>query len=213
MTTNTSENEQGLRQIIDMIRGISIVILLLHFYFYCYAALLEWHFTIPIVDRIFTNIQRTGLFSSFIKTKLIAIGFLLLSLAGARGRKTQQLTYQEPLTYLAIGMTVYFGSQLIFLITSLPATMLAGAYMTLTVCGYLLVLTGGALLSRVIQNGISKEVFNDENETFPQEERLLENDYSINLPTIFQHRGERKGWINLVNGRRGILIAGSPPSL
>src|SRR5580698_8541471 len=104
MTTNTSENEQGLRQIIDLLRGISIVILLIHFYFYCYAALREWQLTIPIVDRIFTNIERTGLFSSFIKTKLIAVGFLLLSLIGSRGRKTQQLRYREPMTYLALGL-------------------------------------------------------------------------------------------------------------
>ncbi len=212
MTTNTSENEQGLRQIMDMTRGISIIVLLIHFYFYCYTALREWQLTIPIVDRIFTNIQRTGLFSSFTKTKLIAIGFLLLSLIGSRGRKTQQLTYREPLIYVGVGMTVYFGSQLVFLISSLSATLLSAVYMSLTVCGYLLVLMGGALVSRVIQNGLSDEVFNDENETFPQEERLLENDHSINLPTRYRHRSERKGFINIVNGRRGVLIAGSPGS-
>jgi hypothetical protein len=212
MTTNTSENEQGLRQIMDMTRAISIVVLLLHFYFYCYAAFREWQLTFPIVDRIFTNIRRTGLFSSFIKTKLIAIGFLLLSLIGSRGRKTQQLGYREPMIYLAVGITVYFGSQLIFLISSLSAAVLAVAYMTTTVSGYLFILTGGALLSRVIRNGLSDEVFNDENETFPQEERLLENDHSINLPTLYRHQGQHNGWINLVNGRRGVLIAGSPGS-
>jgi YWFCY protein/Type IV secretory system Conjugative DNA transfer len=182
MTTNTSENEQGLRQIIDLTRGISIVILLIHFYFYCYVAFHEWHLTLPIVDRIFINIQRTGLFSAFIKTNL------------------------------AVGITVYFGSQLIFLISSLPATILAVTYMTLTIIGYILVLTGGALLSRVIRSGLSDEVFNDENETFPQEERLLQNDYSINLATLYRHHGERQGWINIINGRRGVLIAGSPGS-
>jgi hypothetical protein len=210
MTTNTSENEQGLRQIMDMTRAISIVILLLHFYFYCYAAFRDWQLTFPIVDRIFYNIQRTGLFSSFMKTKLIVIGFLLLSLIGSGGRKTQQLTYREPLTYLIIGISVYLGSQLIFLFSSLTATTLATAYMIVTVCGYVLLLTGGALLSRVIQNGLSDEVFNDEFETFPQEERLLCNDYSINLPIRYRHRGERRSWINIVNGRRGVLIAGSP---
>jgi hypothetical protein len=212
MTTNTSENEQGLRKIMDMTRGISLVILLIHFYFYCYAALREWHLTIPLVDRIFINVRRTGLFSSFIKTKLIAIGFLLLSLIGSRGRKTQQMNFRQAMTWLAVGIPLYFGSQLIFLIRSLPATTLAAAYMIVTICGYLLILTGGALLSRVIQNSLGDEVFNDENETFPQEERLLKNAYSINLPTLYQHRGERQGWINIVNGRRGVLIAGSPGS-
>ena len=34
---NTGENEQGLRKIIDMTRLISIVLLALHFYYYCYS--------------------------------------------------------------------------------------------------------------------------------------------------------------------------------
>ncbi len=212
MTTTTGENEFDLRRISDLARGVSIVILLIHFYFYCYAALREWHLTIPVVDQIFIHIGRTGVFSSFNKTKLIAIGVLMLSLIGSRGRKTQQLTYCEPLTYLAVGMTIYFGNQPVFLVSRLPSTILAATYMTLTLIGFLLVLTGCALLSRVIRNRLSDEVFNDEYETFPQEERLLENEYSINLPTRYRHQGEQQGWINIINGRRGVLIAGSPGS-
>ena len=42
----TGENEQGLRKILDMTRLISIVILVLHFYYYCYAAFEHWHLTL-----------------------------------------------------------------------------------------------------------------------------------------------------------------------
>ena len=85
MSINTGENEQGLRKIIDLIRMISIVLLLLHFYFYCYAAFSEWNLTAKIPDIILKNISRTGLFSSFHKTKMISLGVLLLSLVGAKG--------------------------------------------------------------------------------------------------------------------------------
>jgi hypothetical protein len=214
MTTNTSENEIGLRKIMDMTRGISIIVLLIHFYFYCYAAFREWQLTWPLVDRIFMNVQRTGLFTGFNKTKLITLGFLLLSLLGSKGRKSKELTVRNALSYLAAGALLYFTAQLLFTIKNLPATDLAITYMAITTIGYLLLLTGGARLSRVIHQKLNGEVFNDGNETFPQEERLLESEYSINLPTRYIHPqlGARRGWINLINGRRGILIAGSPGS-
>jgi len=46
MSINTGENEQGLRKIIDMTRMISIIVLLLHFYYYCYNAFAEWQLMI-----------------------------------------------------------------------------------------------------------------------------------------------------------------------
>jgi hypothetical protein len=84
MSMNTGENEQGLRKIIDLTRMISIVLLLLHFYFYCYTVFLEWHLTAKISDIILKNINQTGIFSSFHKSKLISLGVLLLSLVGAK---------------------------------------------------------------------------------------------------------------------------------
>ena len=60
MSMNTGENEQGLRKIIDMTRMISIIILLLHFYYYCYNAFAEWQLTAAITDRLLQNIFATG---------------------------------------------------------------------------------------------------------------------------------------------------------
>jgi len=58
---------------------------------------------------------------------------------------------------------------------------------------------------------MSRDVFNEENETFPQEERLLENEYSINLPAKYVLGKElRDSYINVINPFRGLLIAGTP---
>jgi len=63
-------------------------------------------------------------------------------------------------------------------------------YIGTTSLGFILVLTGGTLLSRIISMKFNnKDIFNKENETFPQEERLFENEYSINLPAKYQLRG------------------------
>ena len=94
MSVNTGENEQGLRAIIDMTRMISIIVLLLHFYYYCYNAFAEWQLTTTITDRLLQNIFATGLFSSFSKSKFIALGFLVISLMGARGKKNEKLHYK-----------------------------------------------------------------------------------------------------------------------
>ncbi len=85
-------------------------------------------------------------------------------------------------------------------------------YISVTSIGFLLVLSGAILLSRVIQQKLKrKDIFNTENETFPQEERLLKNDFSINLPAQYKLKGRtRKNWLNIINPFRGLLVLGSP---
>ena len=57
------------------------------------------------------------------------------------------------------------------------------------------------------------DVFNTENESFMQETRLMENEYSINLPTRFYYKKKwNKGWINVVNPFRASMVLGTPGS-
>lgn len=211
MSMNTGENEQGLRKIIDMTRMISIIVLLLHFYYYCYNAFAEWQLTAAITDRLIQNIFATGLFSSFTKSKLIALGFLVISLMGARGKKNEKLNYKTGFAYIITGLVIYFFSFLSLLLkTEIKIT--AIVYMSVTSVGYILLLTGGTLLSRVIKVRLNnKDIFNKANETFPQEERLLQNEYSINLPGEYNLKGKIiSSFINFINPMRGLLVMGSP---
>ena len=89
MTIQTGEDEKALRRIMDMTRMMAVVILLLHGYYYCYGAFEEWHLTAPIGDRVLTDIAHTGLFTHFHTSKLIALGFLILSLIGIRAGKVR----------------------------------------------------------------------------------------------------------------------------
>jgi hypothetical protein len=81
MAHQTGENEQGLRKILDMTRLFSILLLLLHFYYHCYHAFQVWGLTNDLGDRILDNIRKTGLFDHFLRSKLIALALLLISLA------------------------------------------------------------------------------------------------------------------------------------
>src|SRR5690349_4426500 len=98
---HTGENEQGLRKILDMTRLMSIVLLGLHFYYYCYAAFGEWALTTTLTDRLLQNIERTGLFDHFNKSKWISLCFLVISLVGVKGRKNEKLNYTSAFSYLA----------------------------------------------------------------------------------------------------------------
>jgi len=62
----------------------------------------------------------------------------------------------------------------------------------------------------VIQQRLnSNDIFNKEAETFPQEERLLNNDFSINLPAQYRLKGKmRRSWINIINPFRALLVLG-----
>lgn len=213
MSMMTGENDQGLRKIIDMTRMISIVLLLIHFYYHCYGAFKEWHFTYEITDRILSNIGHSGLFTSFNKAKLLALIFLLISLIGARGRKSETLNYRTALAYLITGLLLYFLSGLVLKWDAASITNVVLLYFAITVTGYLLILSGGTIVSRIIRTNLGNEVFNKHNETFPQEERLIQNEFSINLPAVYNLKGkQRHSYVNFINGRRGILCLGSPGS-
>jgi hypothetical protein len=206
----TGEDTQGLRKIIDFTRLISIFILSIHFYISCYAAFRQWGWTADITTRIVMNIGKTGLFTGMLKPKLAALLFLVISLAGVKGKKNEKINWRIILAYLITGLLLYFIGVLCFYLDA-KADVIVISYIATTTVGYLLILTGGSYLSRLLKDKLSSDIFNSENETFPQEERLLENEYSVNLPAVYNLKGkQRKSWINLINMFRGLLIAGSP---
>lgn len=206
----TGENEQGLRKIIDLTRFASIFILLLHFYYFCYRAFVDWEITSTVTDRLMKNISQTGLFSGVFVSKFIAIGLLIISLLGAQGKKDEKINKRSIAAYLLIGLLLFFGSSWFFRLNE-TIEIVAVVYMAVTGIGFLLILAGGNLLSRLIKLNLSDDVFNSLNETFPQEERLLTNEYSINLPAKYNLKRQiRKSWINVINPFRGLLVIGSP---
>jgi hypothetical protein len=208
----TGENDQAMRKILDMTRLISIAVLLLHFYETCYGAFVHWHWVSALTDRLLANIVRTGLFSSFLKPKLIALAFMAIALIGVRGKKDEKQTSKSALLYLVTGLFFFLVSYF-FLLLPVKMEWVALLYMGVTALGYLLMMSGGTMLSRIIRDKLTGDIFNRDQETFPQEERLLENEFSVNLPVKYILKGKvRNGWINYINLFRALLVLGSPGS-
>ena len=208
--SSTGESEMDLRKIADMTRFASVIILLLHFYYYCYTVFKQWQLSSGITDRLLTNITDTGLFCRPYISKWIALGLLVISLLGATGKKDESLQPKTIITYLSIGLLLFTFSYWILWIDG-NMQFIAIVYMLITGTGFLLILSGGTLLSRLIKIRLAKDIFNDLNETFPQEERKVINAYSINLPALYNLKGEiHNSWINIINPFRGLLITGTP---
>ena len=86
-------------------------------------------------------------------------------------------------------------------------------YMIATVVGVVLVHISLDNISKFLKEGLLKDRFNFENESFEQCEREERNKYSVNIPMRYYYKGKfRKGWINIVNPFRGTWVVGTPGS-
>ena len=204
---------RGLAKVMEFMRAISILFVVINIYWFCYQSVREWGIDIGVVDRILLGLQRTaGLFSNILWTKLFAVLFLALSCLGTKGVKEQKITWRRIILCGVSGLLLFFGNWwLLALPLSLPAdTVLYIA--TLTV-GYICLLMAGLWMSRLLKTDLLEDVFNVENESFMQETKLKENEYSVNLRTRFRFRGRAyDGWINLVNPFRATMVLGTPGS-
>ena len=204
---------RALGKVMDFMRGISVIFLLINCYWFCYEAFHTWGFTLGIVDKILMNFQRTtGLFSSILWTKLFCVVFLALSCLGTKGVKEEKITWPKIWTVLFSGFVFFF---LNWWLLALPIGKIgvASLYIFTLSIGYICLLMGGIWMSRLLKNNLMDDVFNTENESFMQETRLMENEYSVNLPTRFYYKKKwNKGWINVVNPFRASMVLGTPGS-
>ena len=204
---------RALGKVMDFMRGISVIFLLVNCYWFCYEAFQEWHFTLGIINKILMNFQRTtGLFSSILWTKLFCVVFLALSCLGTKGVKEEKITWPKIWTVLLSGFVFFFLNWWL-LVLPIGKIGAASLYIFTLSVGYICLLMGGVWMSRLLKNNLMDDVFNTENESFMQETRLMENEYSVNLPTRFYYKKKwNNGWINVVNPFRASMVLGTPGS-
>jgi len=207
---NTGEDTGALRKIIDLTRVISLVILGLHFYNCCYEFFRMVGFYAALTDRILSRVFMAKLFHVFFMAKIAALVFLIISLLGVKGSKDEKVKLKPLIWNFTAGLVLYFIAIAFLLLVKDPVikTLL---YIGVSMGGYLLMLGNGVKISRIVKDSLQTDVFNRDSESFPQEERLLENEYSVNLPAQYSHKGKiKKSWINLINMFRGLLVVGTP---
>ena len=204
---------RALAKIMEFGRAVSIFILVVHVYVYCYPSMSAWHLNLDVIDRILMNFDRTtGIFGCILWTKLMAVLLLAISCMGTIGVKGEKITWQRIWAVLTAGAVLFFMNWWL-LDLPFPHEAITALYVVTLAAGYLCLLMAGLWISRLYRHNLMEDVFNMENESFMQETELKENEYSVNLRTRFWFRGRAyDGWINLVNPFRATMVLGTPGS-
>jgi hypothetical protein len=205
------DDVRGLAKIMAFMRAVSIVLVLMHLYWYCYSFFLDSGWTLEVINKILGNFQRTaGLFSNTLYTKVFALVLLALSCLGSKGVKNEKITWSKIYVALGIGFVLFFLNTPLLKLSPMIGTFF---YILTIGLGYIAFMMAGVWISRLLKNNLMDDVFNMENESFMQETKLMENEYSVNLPTKFYYNKKwNNGWINIVNPFRATIVLGTPGS-
>lgn len=207
------DDVRSLAKIIELLRAVSILIAIIHIYWFCYEVLQALGINVGEVDKILLNFQKTtGLFSNPLWTKLVCFLFIGLSCLGTRGVKEEKITWTRINIFLFSGLVLFFFNEWMLKL-AIPLFFRTTLYVFTLTIGYIFLLKAGLWMSRLLKNNLMEDVFNNENESFMQETQLMENEYSINMPIRFQYKGKvHDGWVNVVNPFRASIVLGTPGS-
>lgn len=207
------EDKQFLSKIANAFRFLAIIILFLNYYYYFNGFFANNGWAPALVDKVVLKMANGSI---MFQSPFITLGFcfvlLCLSAMGTKGKKNLQKSVGRTLFYFLGGAAIFFIS-VIFIYGKYSLPLRFFLYLMTTGIGFFGIIKGGNYLSRLLTTNLMNDVFNEENESFQQEENLLENEFSFNLPTQYQYKDKiRNGWINVVNPFRASMVLGTPGS-
>ena len=205
-----SQQEDDLRalsKIMDLLRGVSIAVMVANIYWFCQPLVSGWEFH-PQTMKVLRGLDEAGsLFHNPWNAKWWTLLLLALSCFGTKGVKNEKIKWSQ------IWLIISIGAVLFFLDWWMVSLGWYYTYILTTISGYVCLLLGGVWMSRLLKNNMMDDRFNEENESFMQETKLMENEYSVNLPTRFYYKKRwNRGWINVVNPFRASIVLGTPGS-
>lgn len=197
-----------LDKMVDFIRNISFLFLLVHFYIWCNELFVSFGLFHPIADKLIRAFfSPIGFCENPLLSKLIVAIMVAISCIGSNGKKKPNVNLTLALSLLGSGFVIFLGS-----IVLLPITL--WGYAIVSLFSFFLIYYGAILLSQYISyNQNIDDPFNDENESFMQNQKYMENEYSVNLRTKFYYKKKyHDGWINVINPFRATTVLGTPGS-
>ena len=200
---------KALAQIMDLLRGMSMAILVANLYWFCQPLVDGWQFHAETM-KVLRGLNEAGkLFANPFNAKWWTLLFLGLSCYGTKGVKHDKITWRNIALMCGVGAVLFLCNW--WMIGR--GTCWSIGYILTSVGGYVCLLIGATWITRLLRNTMLDDPFNDENESFMQETRLMNNQYSVNLPTRFYYKKRwHNGWINVVNPFRATIVLGTPGS-
>lgn len=220
------EESKELQTAYKIFRSLIYVSLVLEFFMYAIdpAVLDQWN---DIIIDIHDRMKRWLIYNdnNLVYSKVATFLLVCITCIGTRNKKHLEFNARNQVLYpLVSGVLLIAGSVILYNMVhdegdGLMASRLYGIrlnvifYMILTIIGTILVHVALDNISKFLKEGLLKDRFNLENESFEQCDKLIENKYSVNIPMRYYYKGKfRKGWANITNPFRGCWVVGTPGS-
>ena len=158
------------------------------------------------------------IYNNIILSKLTTLVLLCVASMGTKAKKNLEFNAKKMVIIpLSCGLVMVIASIIIFYIEGqtrwyhIRST--AWIYMAPSLYGVMMMNVALDNISKYFKDGLIKDKFNFENESFKQMENKDENRYSVNIPMRYYYRGKfRHGFVNIVNPFRGTFVVGTPGS-
>lgn len=211
------EESKELQGIYSLFRTTIYISLLLEFFMYALDSEAMAGLG-GIVGSFHRRLALLSMYQFMPYSKMVTLMLVIITCIGTRNKKQIEFDARRMVFYpLSIGFALMAVSVLVYnsdwhaRLWLLKANM--WVYMAASVVGTVLVHTALDNVSKYFKDGMLKDRFNFENESFEQTTELVENKYSVNIPMRYYYKGKfRKGWINIVNPFRGTWVVGTPGS-
>ena len=213
------EESKELQGFYKICRGVIYVSILREFFEYAIdpSMLDSWN---GILADIQGRIKRWVIYNdgNLAYSKLTTFLLICITCIGTRNKKKLEFNGRKQVLYpLIIGIGLIVLSVWLFSHTILPKlysiNLNIWLYMLASILGAVSIHIALDKISKFLKEGLLKDRFNFENESFDQCKELQENKYSVNIPMRYYYKGKfRKGWVNITNPFRGTWVVGTPGS-
>lgn len=213
------EESKELQGVYKVFRAVIYVSVLLEFFEYAIEPAMLDHWNGVLCD-IHDRIKQWFIYhdDNLVYCKLATFFLICITCLGTRNKKNLEFNARKQVLYplvSGIGLLMIavwlFYRDMEFTLYGLKANVIF--YMIVSVIGTILVHVALDNISKFLKEGLLKDRFNLENESFMQCTELQENRYSVNIPMRFYYKGKfRRGYININNCFRGTWIVGTPGS-
>lgn len=182
----------------------------------CFILVVPYLFNGTILIDLILKVNKLFIYQDLLRSKMFTFFIILLVAIGSKPRKSLTVSKKSIFIPLMFGFILFYGS-FYFLSdhTLIFEKIYQGHlyYFILSLSGALCLAIGFDNISKMIKTNLGKDRFNTENESFEQPIKLIENEYSINIPTVFKYKGKlNKGFMNILNPFRGSVVIGTPGS-
>ena len=213
------EETKELQTAYKIFRAVIYVSLLMEFFEYAIDPAILDHWG-GIVCDVHDRIKRWFIYNdgNLVWSKIATVVVVCITCIGTRNKKHLEFDARRQVLYPIVGgiftliLSVWlFNHRMETRFYSIALNI--WLYMAASILGTILIHVALDNISKFLKEGLLKDRFNFENESFEQCQELQENKYSVNIPMRYYYKGKfRKGFVNIVNPFRGPWVVGTPGS-